>query len=280
MVDQDKETGDRKHTLICIRQLPFSETTIKVGGLVAALEDSAVTLLTVIPKEADRARAETELASARDLLGDQKVGIKIRRGRAMPEILAESQAHHYDIIVVGSRDAAQLLDGLVGTVTGKVAGKARSSVLVVRGPCLGLRNVLVAIGGHKMKKRVVKAAARLAKASGAAVTVLFVADPVPTMYTGLEALDESLEELLGSDTPVADHLRWAARYLAEQGVGAELKLRRGVVADEIMREARLGRYDLAVVGAPSFTGPLQRLLVEQVTPQIIQRAACSVLVVR
>ena len=132
-----------------------------------------------------------------------------------------------------------------------------------------------------MNREVLKAGARLAEISGAAVTVLYVTNPVPTMYTGLDAIDESLEELLQSDTPIAQHLHWSAQYLNELGVKAVVKLAQGVASDVILREARQGIYDLLVIGASSLAGGLLRkLVIDQVTPHVIERAPCSVLVVR
>jgi nucleotide-binding universal stress UspA family protein len=100
------------------------------------------------------------------------------------------------------------------------------------------------------------------------------------MYTGLEAMEETLAELLQSDTPVAEHLRASARYFSELDIDAEMKLRRGVVPDEILREARLGDYDLIVIGPGEGDAPLRRLLVADVTPKVVERAPCPVLIVR
>jgi nucleotide-binding universal stress UspA family protein len=99
------------------------------------------------------------------------------------------------------------------------------------------------------------------------------------MYTGLEAMEETLPELLQTDTPLAEHLRESARLLAEQGVPAEVKLRRGMAHDEIVREAEQGDYDLIVMGPNPMKG-LRRIWTEDVTAQVIELAPCPVLVVR
>lgn len=268
-------------TLICIRRLPYSEPTVKFGGLIAGLEDSPLTVLTVINKAADEKKAKIDLEQAISILEREDVGKKIRKGDVLTEIFNEAQEGDYDTIVVGTQEVDRLLDIFMGTVTGKIAGKAHSSVLVVRGDRpVKLDKMLIAIGGQKMNQEVVKVGSRIARASQAEVRVLYVTSPVPTMYTGLDEMDETLEELLHTDTPIARYLRWSAQYLADQELEAKLELAQGVDTDEIMREALQGDYDLLVIGASAARGIFGRIFTEQVTPQVVDRSPCSVLVVR
>jgi nucleotide-binding universal stress UspA family protein len=268
-------------TLICIRQLPYAGNTLSFGGLIAGLQNSPITLMTVVGDETRRANADSELEKASQLLNGSRVETKIRLGTPKAEILNEAREGDYATIVVGSQDAAGMLEALLGTVTDKVADKANATVLVVRGERTGaLKKVLVAIGGQKMNRKVVEVGTRLARLAQATVTILFVTNPVPTMYTGLDEIEETLPELLKTDTPIARYLRWSARYLADQGVQADIEVAQGVASDEIMRVARQGDYDMLVIGAAGTTGPVRRLFVDQVTPHVVERAPCPVLVVR
>jgi nucleotide-binding universal stress UspA family protein len=268
-------------TLICIRRLPYSEPTVKFGGLIAGLEDSPITVLTVINKGRDKTKSKIDLEQALSILGREDVEIRIRKGDVLSEILKEAREGDYEIVVVGTQEVDRLLDALFGTVTGKIAGKAPSSVLVVRGDRpVKLDKMLIAIGGQKMNQEVIKVGARIARASQAIVRVLYVTSPVPTMYTGLNEMEETLEELLQTDTPIARYLRWSAQYLANQGLDAKLEKAQGVDTDEIMRQALQGGYDLLVIGASAARGIFGRIFTEQVAPQVVERSPCSVLVVR
>ena len=100
------------------------------------------------------------------------------------------------------------------------------------------------------------------------------------MYAGLDEMEETLPELLQTDTPLSQHLKWGAEYLLQAQVSAELKLRRGIVSDEVLAEAQDGQYDLILVGARAEYNVLSSLLMGQVAPKIIDNAPCSVLVVR
>lgn len=268
-------------TLICIRYLPYSEPTVRFGGMIARLESSPVTVLTVIEAGVDPSAAVANLENAISIIEGEKVGKIIREGDVLSQILKEAQESEYEVIVVGTHEVDHLLNALFGTVTGKVAGQARSSVLVVRGDRpVKLERILIAIGGSKMNKKVIKVGARIARAAQAKVSVLYVTSPVPTMYTGLDEIEETLTEMLHTDTPIARYLRWSAQYLADQGIDAKLEIAQGVDTDEIMRIALQGDYDLLVIGASAARGSFFRMFTEQVTPQVVERSPCSVLVVR
>lgn len=267
-------------TLISIRQLPYSESTVVFGGLIAGLEQSPITLMTVIEHESERSLAEAELQKAQALLKEMMVTSKVRKGHVYDEIMSESREGSYDIVVLGSRDIEGLLGGLFGTVTGKVTDSLDIPVLVVKNGHSELKRILISVGGQKMNEDIVRTGARLAKGAGANVTLIYVTNPVPTMYTGLDAMDESLEAFMETDTPIARYLHWGSQYLAESGVAAELEIVQGVASDEILRAARQGDYDLLVMGARAQMGRLERILVDAVTPHVVERAPCPVLVVR
>ncbi len=267
--------------LICFRDLPYAETTIRYAGMIGGLfPDSELVLLSVgRPGEAPDA-VEARLAQGARLLDAPVVRLRTGHGEVLPEILRLAAEERPDIIVVGSRLLRTLLEGLMATVTDKVVDRARASVLVVRGRKTALRRILVAVGGRELRRAVVEQGTRLAKAAGAEVTLLYVADPVPAMYAGLDAMEERLAELLQSSTPIASHLRWSAQHLDEMGVSADLKMRHGVATNEILREIVVGGYDLAVIGARSVPGVVGSVFMKRVTPRVVELAECPVLVVR
>lgn len=268
-------------TLLCIRELPHSQATVHFGGVVAALAEGPLTLMTVMTENESRTEAEARLAQARQQLPIPTVESKIRRGEPAAEILAEARSESYGLIIVGRRAAASLIQNLfLQPVARTVAKQASICVLIVNEDRPSLQRMLICTGGHELDKKVIRAGAELAAVAKARVTLLHVTNPVPSMYTGLDAMEERLEELLQTDTPLAEHLREGARMLAEYGVEAELRLRHGVATDEILREIRKGQYDLLVIGPGPVGSPLRRLMMDDVTPQLIDNAPCPVLIVR
>jgi nucleotide-binding universal stress UspA family protein len=100
------------------------------------------------------------------------------------------------------------------------------------------------------------------------------------MYTGLEQMEETLAELLQSDTEKSRQLKWAAQVVKAECDISELKLRRGIVADEVLREGMFGDYDLIVLGSSRSSGGIVRVLLGDLTREIVTRASRPVLVVR
>jgi nucleotide-binding universal stress UspA family protein len=124
------------------------------------------------------------------------------------------------------------------------------------------------------------AGAAIACGANAQATVLHVVDPMPTMYAGLEQMEETLAELLQSETERAKELKWAAQVVRAECDISELRLRRGLAADEILLEGREGDYDLIVLGSSLAAGGLVRALLGDLTREIVTRAQRPVLVVR
>ena len=266
--------------LLCVAGMPYAEAAVSFGGIIANVTRSPVTLLHVIRREEARANGDRILAAAREMLPGLTVDTRIRRGDPIAMILLEARRGKHDLVVIGARREAGLTEQLLGSVAQKVTRRAPTSVLVARKVRTSLERVLICTGGMAVADPVIEAGARLAGATHARATLLHVVGPVPSMYTGLEEITETLTELLQTDTPIARHLRHSAEILAQHQVTAELELRHGVAEDEILREAHRGDYDLVVIGASGRTGRLKEWLLGNVTRQIVECAPCSVLVVK
>lgn len=267
--------------LICVSGMPYAATTLKFGNLVAGLRPSQVSLLKVVERKTDETAASAMLQQAQRLLSAPVESIKVRQGKSAPEIIRETcAAQCYDMVVMGASQASGLAQLFWRSSAEKVADRAPISVLVVKEERPSLQKILVCVGGQKSNPAVVEWGVKLAQASGAHVQILYISDPMPGMYVGLDEMDESLSELLQSGTPIAQYLRWSARFLAESGVTAAMKIRYGRAVDEIRLEAEEGDYDLLVIGARAEMPLLNELLMDKVTPQILASPPCSTLVVR
>jgi nucleotide-binding universal stress UspA family protein len=95
----------------------------------------------------------------------------------------------------------------------------------------------------------------------------------------LETIEETLIELLETDTPVAQHLRKGAEILAENQIEAELKLRHGSAIYEIVREIDLHNHDMVVIGASGADTLIKEWLYGNITQGIVDAVGIPVLVV-
>jgi nucleotide-binding universal stress UspA family protein len=100
------------------------------------------------------------------------------------------------------------------------------------------------------------------------------------MYAGLEQMEETLAELLQSDSDISRELKLASEVVGRECSISELKLRRGIVVDEVLREGHEGDYDIIVLGSSRAAGGLVRALMGDLARELVQRAQRSLLVVR
>ena len=266
--------------LICVSKLPYAEATLSFGGLIAGLEEAEVTLTTVVRDEVERPLAEEILARSRALLTVPHVETAVCFGSPASAILDQAESGEYDIVVVGAHILGGFFDRFTTSTMKKVATKAATNVLVVQEKRTTLKRILVCVAGRNIDVPVIEKCAQLAKNAGATVTMLFVSDPVPAMYSGLKTMEETRSELLQSDTILAHQLNWDVQYFKDAGVAAKLKLRNGIVIDEIHHEIATEDYDLVIVGAHTESNFWNELLVGNMTGDIVELSSCSVLVVR
>lgn len=137
-----------------------------------------------------------------------------------------------------------------------------------------MRHILVAVDGSQYGLEAVKAAAKLAAERGIEKVTLI--NVIPVVYSTM------------GPTPVAappEHVEaWGVfdeprKLLAASGVKAELLLRVGDPAQEIVQAAKEGGFDLIVVGHRGLS-PVKAFLLGSVSERVVAHAPCSILVVR
>jgi len=166
-----------------------------------------------------------------------------------------------------------------GSVVERVVRDAPCPVLVGRQTSHTLRRILVCTAGGEQGLRDVRFGAKVAASAGAEVTVLHVMSQVALRPDAdVAALGATADELVARGTPEGRHLAAARDLLAAAGVPGALKLRHGLVLDEIDAEVRQGGYDLVVVGASLARG-FRRLLLDDVTSEVMNALDTAVLVV-
>jgi nucleotide-binding universal stress UspA family protein len=200
-------------------------------------------------------------------------------GDAQQAILAAAREQSYDLVIVG-RLHQQLGRLLPGAHSKAIAQRLEPSVLRVRGPARPIQRILLASGGDYHTFDDASVTARLASPLGAAVTVLHVLSQQSLVFEGFPPRRISVEDFLASSSPEANTLRDATALLNERGVPTQLKGRVGPVLDEIMAELRIGSYDLLVIGAHRVASALDRILLEDITGDLLDTSPLPVLVVK
>lgn len=116
-----------------------------------------------------------------------------------------------------------------------------------------ISKILVATDGSKTALKAVKYAAGLAKQTGAKIVLLSVIDKTHFLVSSIPAVSTPTHLL----EPIEDYMRQAAEaYISEavrlckkNGVKSKKVIRSGHPAEEIIKEAKISKVDLIVVGS-------------------------------
>jgi nucleotide-binding universal stress UspA family protein len=121
--------------------------------------------------------------------------------------------------------------------------------------------ILLAYDGFEYSKHALEEAAKQGVEEASTVTVVGVVPPTArgTKSGGHVGLPPHAEE----------DMKIAHDFLRERGIDAETKIRHGDPAEELIREATEGDYDIVVVGSRGL-GPVGQLLLGSVSRKLVK----------
>jgi nucleotide-binding universal stress UspA family protein len=220
-----------------------------------------------------------ETAEQLDIPPDVPVTLVTMPGDPHQAIIAAAEQQQYDLIIFGrlSRPLGHFLPGPRPKV---ITQRLQPSVLRVHGQLGTIRRILVASGGDYHTFEDISVAARLAGPLAAEITLVHVATPQSLLIAGFDERRISVDEFLVGSSPEASTLRNAAAMLRQRGIPAQIIGRSGPILDELLIELRSGVYDLLVVGAHRIANPLDRILLEDITGELLDVSPLPVLVVK
>ncbi|HEY4285163.1 MAG TPA: universal stress protein [Chthoniobacterales bacterium] len=268
--------------LICSDGMPASAAATRLGGIIShgcAAETVLLGIVEAPPDEAHLRKAlEQEAQSLRYNSSEPK--IVIRAGEPIREILNETAANSYDLVVIGAQHKGN--NGLYwrSAKTYEVIKAIAPPVLVAIGNCEKLKRFLVCTGGREFIDPAVQLTGKLAAALDASMTLLHVMAEPPAMYSDLVALEEDLDQLLQSKSELGLNLRKQKETLERLGVKVEVRIMHGIVIDQVFAEVRRGGYDLVVTGSSQGRGVVRHYIMGDLTRKILNHAECPVLVAR
>jgi len=269
------------NVLIYVGDLVTDLPGLFLGAMIARNLNADVTLLNVFPKEKRMKQGKKEgekiLEQAVKEIPDIKAKISIRRGSVAKRIMAEVEESQQDMVVITSSRVGGY--PRKASVSKDTLPKISCAVVIARNPKEDIKHILMLTGGLKVSESMIKIGAQLASSLRAKVTLMHVTANVPSMYTGLETIEETLEELLQTDTPVAKHLRKCAQVLDEFKVPSELKLKHGEPVYEIIKEVDEGNYDFMIIGASGATSALKEWFLRNVTKDVIDLVGIPIMIV-
>ncbi|MDQ4078915.1 MAG: universal stress protein [Chloroflexota bacterium] len=273
--------------LIATGGSPHSTVALTFAAHLARLCGAKLTVLTVIKREVDRARAEEILEGARfmldPLMPPSNYQTLIRVGHPAEEIVAEAENAPYSLVVVGEKQHHGLITRFVlGSTAQRVIEHAPCPVVLVKGQIGPIRRILICDSGVEKAPVVDQVAEQLpALLKGAdSITVLHVMSQMGA-GPGIDGhqLRADAVQLIHEDSPEGRALHHDLQVLGHEGFTCVPKVRHGLVVNEILAEARDRHYDLVIIGAHR-GGGWRRILLDDIAHQIVTGLDRPVLVVR
>jgi len=267
--------------LLCSDSSPQAERAVRFGAIIAASCHAEVTLLGIIEQAGNSGPLLESLKRVQALLADKKVQAELitKAGDPVEEIVQRTEQTRFDLVVIGA--VRKQIRGAfwMSSKTYKIMKAIRPPVLSVAGAVTGLKRILICSAGGRYIDAAVRFTATIAPCTGASVTLLHVMPEPPAIYARLSRIEQTPAALLDSPSELGLNLRREMERLKSAGVPAEVRLRRGPVLEEILREIHGGNYDLVVTGS-ALSGSLRTYVLGDVTREIVNRADRAVLVVR
>jgi nucleotide-binding universal stress UspA family protein len=268
--------------LICSDGMPASENAIELAALLAGPLQAEITLLGIVEKSSDedplREALEKQALSLRTQNAQPE--IVVRAGEPVRQILDQTSDANYDFVLVGARWTGATGHYWRSERTYEVIKAIQPPVLVAIGERKQLKRFLVCTGGKEFIEQAVQLTGQIAAALGASVTLLHVMAEPPAIYVNLVQLEDNVDLLLESKSELGINLLREKKELERLGVPAEVRLRHGIVIDQVFEEAQTGDYDLIVTGTSQARGLLGHYIMGDLTRSILNLANCPVLVAR
>lgn len=265
--------------LLLIPHKSYSPEALSHAKLIAEKAGSPLHILYVGKRERNRTTGQEIVEKASETLDGTEVIGEVAIGDAIRELHKTAKEHNIDVVIIGEKKTNGFFGFLLDPVVSKVIAQSPVPVIEVCHPSEKMEKILICTGGTERANDAIEAGSKMANISGANATLLYVTGNVPSMYTGLDQMDETLAEILDTDTPLSRHLHHGAEVMEKYNLKGTLELRHGVASDTILTSAESGGYDLIVLGASRVGNNLRNWLLGNVSKQVIERTNIPVMVV-
>jgi nucleotide-binding universal stress UspA family protein len=268
--------------LICSDGTQSAEPAIHLGGLLVGPFKAETTLVGIAETPQDEGPLSDALQKQTQSLHGRGISVNIivQSGEPVRQIVDQTSKTTYDLVIIGARWIGATGDYWRSAKTYEVIKTIQPPVLVAIGECKRLTRFLVCTGGKEFIEAAVQFTGKLAAAVRASVTLLHVMAEPPAMYADLVRMEEDVRQLLESKSELGTNLRRQRRELERLGVSAEVRLRHGIVVDQVFEEVHEGDYDLIVTGTSRARGLLRHYIMGDLTRSILNRANVPVLIAR
>jgi nucleotide-binding universal stress UspA family protein len=153
-------------------------------------------------------------------------------------------------------------------------------ILYVPSACIPPSHIIICLGGLGYGITAENLGLEIASRLKVSVTLLHVVPPIDQDYPESRTARDNWEHLVDTDGLLGRTLRNALDEAQKMDLKANLKLRQGIVIEEILSELKQGDYDLVCMGSPYSGHGLRQFYAPNVTAEVAETIGCPVLTVR
>jgi nucleotide-binding universal stress UspA family protein len=270
------------HILICSDGSDPADHPTRLGGTLAAACGASVTLLGIAEQPQDDQPLRAALESETQFLRGLEISpeVIVRAGDPIAQMFEQSSRAAYDLVVIGARRKRTSGMHWRAERTYEVIKAIPPPVLVATGAREKLKSLLVCTGGKHYIDDAIQLTGKMAACLGASVTLLHVMAEPPAIYADLVRLEEDVDALLASGSELGQNLVAQKKRIEQLGVTVNIRVRHGMVVEQIFAEINAAGHDIIVTGSSRARGPLRHYIMGDVTREIVNRATVPVLVAR
>jgi len=264
--------------LIYIDGESYTHPPILMGKMIAGATSGRITVLVIQSKDGHVENCQAVVDQLNIDLDGYSPEIQIKQGVPGEIIREELQREEYQLVIT---DADRIHRVRKSTdIDPAFIKHSAISLLITQNTKPKLEKILICSACKEDDYSLINQAAGLAGYLDASVTLMHVfPGSVPSMYTGLDQIEETMEEILQTDTPFAQYLRKGVELLKEANIDSEVKIRWGIPIEEVVRETQMFNYDLVVIGSSKVNQGLKEMLMGNMTRKIIDRVELPVLII-
>ncbi|MCD6424341.1 MAG: universal stress protein [Anaerolineales bacterium] len=264
--------------LIYMDSEKYHHSPVLMGKIIANATGGEINVLVVIPKGGHPENGDAAAEQVKLDLEGYSPKIFIKQGNPKKIIREELDREPYQLVIADTDRINRIRKSI--EVDPVLIKQSAISLLLTQQTKPKINNILLCTGCKEDDYLLIIQASGLAADLGAAVTLLHVfPGAIPSMYTGLEQIEETVDEMLQTDTLFAQYLRRGVEILKENNIESEVKIRRGIPIEEIVRETQVENYDLVVIGSSMVDQGLIEMLLGNLAVKIINRIELPVLVI-
>ena len=193
--------------------------------------------------------------------------IILERDKAIFQKLEQQTAEtRTDLLIYKINEIREQGRRTIGLVQNKLLDTLPISQLITTNPQWPLRKLLLIVRNESCDESAIQWTLKIARPTGACVTVLPITMPIPGVYRLGEKLEPNLVNLLSSETELGKKLRHISQLLVEGEIEGTLKLREEPAYWQIRWEVLEGDYDMLIMGREPRNLIMRTMIGELVKP--------------